>query len=125
MLYEVITTYASSGVEKVLGRRAEDVAGKKYFYDLFVPEKRESLKAAFLTLMEKGEPLSRLVSEKQAGEAGRTVFVETIGIPVLDAKGEVASYQGIECDVSEREQARRDLETQRLWSQAVLRNNFV
>jgi len=117
---EGLYTYASSGVEKVLGRRAEDVAGKKYFYDLFVPEKRESLKAAFLTLMKKGEPLSRLVSEKQAGEAGRTVFVETIGIPVLDAKGEVASYQGIECDVSEREQARRDLETQRLWSQAVL-----
>jgi len=113
-------TYASSGVEKVLGFKAGDIAGRKHFYDLFVEEKREALKAEFFALIERGEPLSRLVSEKSTSEPGRTVFVETIGIPVLDATGEVVSYQGIECDVSEREGARRDLEIERLRSRGVL-----
>ncbi|UCD12444.1 MAG: PAS domain S-box protein, partial [Nitrospinaceae bacterium] len=117
---EGLYTYASSGVEKMLGYRSEDIAGKKYFYDLFTAEKRESLKMRFFELMERGEPLSRLVSEKRSNIEGRTVFVETIGIPILDASGEVTSYQGIECDVSEREKARRDLENVRLWSQGVL-----
>ena len=37
-------TYASSSVEKILGYKPEEIVGKKYFYDLFVPAERERLK---------------------------------------------------------------------------------
>src|SRR5208283_2479963 len=43
---EGLYTYASPSVEKILGYTAEDLVGKKHFYDLFDPSVREERKAA-------------------------------------------------------------------------------
>jgi PAS domain S-box-containing protein len=112
--------YASSGVENILGFSSEEISNKKYFYELLGPEMREASQKALFPLMAEGAPLQRMVSEKETRDPGRTVYVETFGYPVLDETGKVKGYQGIENDVTERENTKNELRDQRLRNEQVL-----
>lgn len=97
-------TYASPIVEKMLGYAPAELVGRKYFYDLFVPEERESLKKAAFDVFARRESFDRFVNANEHRN-GRRVFLETVGIPILDATGDLLGYRGIDADVTRRHEA--------------------
>ena len=100
--------YTSPSVETILGYRPDELIGKKYFYDLFAPEVREELKAAALTALAGKQPF-RAFPNLNVTKEGRVVQLETSGLPILDAGGNLVGYRGADTDVSERKRSEKAL----------------
>ena len=95
--------YTSPSVEKILGYRADDLIGKKHFYDLFAPEIREELKSAAFKVFATKQPF-RAFPNPNVSKSGKVVHLETSGAPVLDAAGSLVGYRGADTDVTERQE---------------------
>jgi PAS domain S-box-containing protein len=100
--------YASPSVEKILGYRPDELNGKIYFYDLFMPEVREELKTAAFNLFAAKQPF-RTLPNPNLSKDGRVVQLETSGSPVLDAAGNLTGYIGVDSDVTERQKLEAQL----------------
>jgi PAS domain S-box-containing protein len=100
-------TYASPLVEQILGYTPEEVLGKHY-YDFFHPDQREELKTLTQEAFRRKEPFTRLVNPNVHRD-GRTVILETTGLPLTDAEGNLLGYRGVDRDV-----------TARMWSEETL-----
>ncbi len=101
-------TYASPVSEKILGYKPGEIL-KKHFYDLFHPDDREELKkAAFETFAQK-QPFREFIN-RNIHKNGKTVWLLTSGVPVLDEKGKLLGYRGVDIDITERKQAEIVLE---------------
>ena len=100
--------YTSPSVEKILGYRPDELVGKKHFYDLFVPEVREELKAAAFNAFAAKQSFRGFPNPNLSKE-GKVVHLETSGAPVLDAAGNLAGYRGADTDVTERKRAEEEL----------------
>ncbi len=96
-------TYSSPVVEEILGYKPEELVGKKYFYDLFSPEKRESLKRAALEFFQKRKTLRRFVNSN-IHKKGNLVYLETSGAPIVDGEGNLLGYRGVDTDITEQRQ---------------------
>ena len=93
-------TYASPVVEQVLGYTPEEVLGKRY-YDFFHPDDREELKTLAQETFRRKEPFARLVN-RNVHKDGRTVVLETSGVPLTDAEDNLLGYRGADRDVTSR-----------------------
>ena len=111
--------YTSPSVEKILGYRPDELIGKKHFYDLFAPEVREELKAAALTAFAAKQPF-RAFPNPNVSKGGRVVHLETSGLPMLDAGGNLVGYRGADTDVTERKNSEATLEESRTQIDAVM-----
>ena len=100
--------YTSPSVERILGYRPDELIGKKHFYDLFAPEVREELKAAALAAFAAKQPF-RAFPNPNVSKEGRVVQMETSGLPMLDAGGNLVGYRGADTDVTERKRAEEEL----------------
>jgi len=109
---EGLYTYASPSVEKTLGYTAEELVGKKHFYDLFVPSIREERKAAAFQVFA-GRQAFRDFPNPNVSKSGKIVHLETSGTPVLDADGNLTGYRGADTDVTARKQSELALGQQR------------
>ena len=105
-------TYVSPIVNEILGYKPEEVLGK-HFYDLFHPDDREELKKAAFEAFVKKQSLREFVN-RNVHKNGKTVWLSTGGVPVLDDKGELIGYRGADVDITERKQAEH-------WSQGLSR----
>ncbi|MFH1052073.1 MAG: PAS domain S-box protein [bacterium] len=94
-------TYSSPIVEKILGYKPEELVGKKYFYDLFSPDVREEFKAGAFNTFARKEAIKSLVNPNLHKD-GRTIILETSGLPVLNKDGELIGYRGADSDITER-----------------------
>ena len=92
-------TFSSNVVEKILGYRAEEILGK-YFYDLFHPEDREELKRAASEAFNTKQPFREFLN-RNVHKSGRTVWLSTSGIPLLDDSGNLLGYRGADADITE------------------------
>jgi len=97
-------TYASPVVEKLLGWEPSEIVGKKHFYDFFIPESREQVKKTALEIFSKKESFRRFVNFN-VHKNGHTVILETSGLPILDEKGNLLGYRGLDTDITERKNA--------------------
>lgn len=97
-------TYASPVVEKMLGYKPEELVGKKHFYDLFAPDVRDRLRHAAFEAFARKE-VFRNFPNPNVHKQGHTVILETSGLPVLDAGGNLLGYRGADTDITERKQA--------------------
>jgi PAS domain S-box-containing protein len=104
--------YTSPSVERILGYVPDELVGKKHFFDLFAPEVREELKAAALTAFAAKLPF-RAFPNPNVSKGGKVVHLETSGVPVLDADGNLAGYRGVDVDISERRKAEEELKKYR------------
>jgi len=96
-------TYTSPIVEELLGYKPEEVLGR-YFYDLFHPDDREEFKnAAFEVFAQRGH-LHEFIN-RNVHKNGKTIWVSTGGVPILDEKGDLLGYRGADIDVTERKEA--------------------
>lgn len=100
--------YASQSVEKLLGYTPEELVGKLHFYDLFSPEVLAELKKAAFETFARREPFRALLNPNVA-KNGRTVILQTSGMPLFDAGGSLIGYCGTGADVTERKRAENAL----------------
>ena len=100
-------TYASPLVEKILGYKPEEVL-KKHFYDLFHPEEREELKKAAFDVFLKKQSFREFIN-KNVHKNGKIVWLSTSGSPILDSKGNLIGYRGVDIDITERKRAEEAL----------------
>ncbi len=105
---EGLYTYSSPIVQRLLGYRASEIIGKKHFYDLFHPENRETLKKAALESFSLKQPFREYVNSN-IHKNGKTVWLSTSGVPILDAGGNLLGYRGADTNITERKQAEEAL----------------
>jgi len=94
-------TYSSPVVNSLLGYSPEELVGKKYFYDLFLPEKKEELKRATLEFVSKKTSV-RHFNNPNVHKDGHVLILSTSGGPIFDNKGECVGYRGMDTDITER-----------------------
>jgi len=109
---EGVYTYASPTLERVLGYTPAEIVGKKHFYDLFHPEERGELERAALEVFARREPFSQFLN-RNVHKDGRTVWLQTSGVPMLDAQGRFIGYRGADVDITERVRAETALREHR------------
>lgn len=129
-------TYSSPVVKDILGYKPEEVVNKKYFYDLFEPKCKARLKKASFQIFKAKKEFNEFINENRAKD-GKTVILKTNGIPVLDSKGRLLGYKGLDKDVTDFVLAEKKLEEQQKEQQVIFdslpawvfykdkKNNFV
>jgi PAS domain S-box-containing protein len=112
-------TYVSEYAESILGYSANEIIGKKYFYDFFEPESREQLKnAAFEIFLKKGTFTN--FENPNIHKDGHLIILETTGIPLLDQSGNLLGYRGADKDITGRKKAEETI----MQSEAQFREFF-
>ncbi|HVO68235.1 MAG TPA: PAS domain S-box protein [Syntrophales bacterium] len=96
-------TYSSQAVKHILDYEPEEMIGK-YYYDFFVPERREQLKQIFKGFSDQKESFFRVVN-RRIHRDGHHIFLESTGVPLIDAQGKVVGYRGTNRDITESKQA--------------------
>ncbi len=91
-------TYVSPVVKSILGYKPEEILGK-HFYDLFHPEERKRLKKAALKAFAEKRPFRKFIN-RNMHKNGKTVWLSTSGVPILDRKGRLLGYRGLDADVT-------------------------
>ena len=111
-------TYASPRVRALLGYEPTEVIGRTPF-DLMPPEEAERVGAIFADICRRRVPFSEL-ENTNLHKDGRSVVLETSGVPVFEDNGRLLGYRGIDRDITarkraeaEREQLHREVEAQR------------
>ena len=101
-------TYVSPVVEKILGYKPEEVVGKKHFFDFFAPDIKEKIKKAASEYFLRKQAIKK-TSNKYLHKQGNIVLIETSGAPILDSKGILLGYRGVDIDITERRQIENQL----------------
>lgn len=107
-------TYSGPVVEKILGYRPEEVIGK-YFYDFFHPDNKEETKKTAFDYFSEKKPFSVFIN-RNVNKKGRTVWLSTSGIPLIDKDGNLTGYRGADIDITEKRQAESEL----TWKNSLL-----
>lgn len=100
-------TYCSPFVKQVLGYEYKEMLGK-YFYDFFSPDIKEELKNSALEAFAQKQQINNLINENIHKDS-RKVILETSCVPVLDDKGNLSGYRGVDRDITKRKQAEKAL----------------
>ena len=100
-----VYTYTNSKIKDILGYEPEEIIGKTPF-DFMVPNEREQLAEWFRDFLESGKSFEGL-ENTNIHKDGRYVLLETSGVPVLDADGNLSGYRGIDRDVTRRKQQKK------------------
>lgn len=101
-------TYSSPVMESLLGYTPDEVVGKKYFYDFFVPEIKEEMKQVAFEVFAKKE-VFREFENTNVHKNGNLVIVSTSGSPIFDDAGNLTGYRGVDEDITERKKAEQAL----------------
>ena len=101
-------TYSSRVVEKILGYTREEIVGKKHFYDFFEPEVMAQLKEEVFGVFYRKEDFKNFIYSS-IHKNGHIVFLESSGTPVLDVRGNLLGYRGVDTDITERKLAEEHL----------------
>jgi PAS domain S-box-containing protein len=110
--------YVNSVVEQILGYTPEEVLGGRY-EDFIHPGDRETLKALIHKVSSRKEPFVRLAYQG-VHKDGHMVVLESTGLPLIGAEGDLLGYRGAHRDVT----AERQLE-ERLAAVYVLGRELV
>lgn len=93
--------YSSPVVKSIIGYSEDEIVGKKYFYDFYVPEEREKLKTAVFKVMSEGGLLNNLENQN-VHKDGHVLMLTTSGSPIYDNDGNIVGYCGVDTDITER-----------------------
>jgi PAS domain S-box-containing protein len=116
-------TYVSHVAEIVLGYRPDEMVGRLHFHDLHPASGRQAFREAADAVFARQESFRNLENEMEAKD-GRTVWVSTNGIPLLNPDGTLRGYRGSDTDITARLQADAALrETNRLLAATTARAN--
>lgn len=108
-------TYTNQVVTSLLGYTPDEIIGKRYFYDFFVPEQKEELKKAAFDAFEKKESFRNFVNPN-VHKNGQIVILSTSGTAIRDESDNFAGFMGVDADITEQNRA---VERIRLLSRAI------
>jgi diguanylate cyclase (GGDEF)-like protein/PAS domain S-box-containing protein len=101
-------TYANSVVEKIMGYKAAEIRGRKYFYDFFLPEEQAAFKQATFRTFEKKQRFHDHIY-RAVHKSGKILWLQTSGVPVLDAKKNLLGYIGVTTDITKQKTTESEL----------------
>ncbi len=93
-----IYTYCSPKVYDLLGYKPEEIIGKSPF-DFMPQEEVERIKSYFLDIIKSQKPFERL-ENINLHKDGRYITLETSGVPIIDNKGILLGFRGIDRDIT-------------------------
>ncbi len=96
-------TYASPAVEKILGYTPEEMV-QKQFEDVFPLEDRETVKVMATAAFAQQQPFREFIN-RNVHKNGQIVWLLSSGFPLLDEKGNMIGYRGVDTDITERKRA--------------------
>jgi PAS domain S-box-containing protein len=114
-----VYTYVSPKIRDILGYEPEEIIGKTPFY-LMDPEDEAKIVDVFIEIANKKEPFYGL-QNWNIHKNGSRVLMETSGVPILDVKGELVGYRGIDRDITERKKAEEAAKRQTIIQQGARR----
>ena len=103
-----VYTYVSPPVEKILGYKPDEVAGKTPF-DLMPSEESDRIRNCFMEVINRRGNLIRL-ENVNLHKDGHLVTLETSGVPVFNEEGEIVYYRGVDRDITERKRVEKENE---------------
>jgi len=117
-----VYTYCSKKVKDLLGYSAKEVTGKTPF-DFMPPDEKEKIRPIFSEIFKDKRTIHNMENWNLTKD-GQMVCLLTNGIPILDEKGEIIGYRGIDSDITERKNAEEELsETNRQLEYAIEQAN--
>jgi PAS domain S-box-containing protein len=101
-------TYSSPKVKDLLGYAPEEILGLTPF-ELMPSEEARRIASAFAEAVSQRQPFSALENLNRHRN-GSLVVLETSGVPVLGADGQLLGYRGMDRDITARKRAEADLQ---------------
>ena len=95
-----VYTYVSPRIKNILGYEPEEIIGKTPF-DLMPPEEAERIRKKFEEIVRTKSPIITIENVNKH-KNGSLVVLETSGSPILDEKGNLIGYRGVDRDISKR-----------------------
>ena len=102
-----VYTYSSIQGEALFGRPTADIVGKTPF-DLMLPREAERLRPVFREISSRKGVIKDL-ENWNIGRDGRLICLLTNGVPILDERGELKGYRGVDQDITERKRTETSL----------------
>ena len=101
-------TYVSRMAETLLGFRPDEIVGRKHFYDLHPAAGRAAFKETAFAVFASQAAFRELLNPAETKD-GRTIWLSTNGVPLLDAAGQLRGYRGSDTDITTRRQTEEAL----------------
>ncbi|MCE5213342.1 MAG: PAS domain S-box protein, partial [Methanobacterium sp.] len=95
-------TYSSPAVESIIGYTPDEIVGKKYFYQLIVPESCERLKEAAFKIFRERKFFKDL-KIPNLHKDGSKVISEASGVPIISEDNQFLGYRGLDFDITHRD----------------------
>ncbi|MFH0754117.1 MAG: PAS domain S-box protein [Candidatus Omnitrophota bacterium] len=114
-------TYASPMAEKMLGYSPGELVGKKYFYDSFPLDNKEKRVEEIFAVVKKKEVFRDLLN-MVIHRDGHKVLLSTNAMPVLDGKGALVGYRGVDRDITAAKNTEEALRKRGAYLSSILDN---
>jgi len=102
-----VYTYASPRIKEILGYNPKEIIGKTPF-DSMPKEEAKKIGKVFGEIIKKKKAFTSL-ENWNIHKNGKKVLLGTSGVPILDEKGQLEGYRGIDRDITERKKAENEL----------------
>ncbi len=102
-----VFTYVSPKARDILGYESEEIVGKTPFALMSIEEAKRATEFFVATSVSK-KPFSMFESA-HIHKDGRPVVIDTSGAPILDVKGDLVGYRGINRDVTGRKKMENEI----------------
>lgn len=100
-------TYVSKKVKDILGYSPKEIIGKTPF-DLMLPEEAKRVGQIFGKIIQKKENIIDLENWNLT-KKGEKICLLTNGVPLLDEKGNLRGYRGVDKDITKSKEVKRQL----------------
>jgi diguanylate cyclase (GGDEF)-like protein/PAS domain S-box-containing protein len=94
--------YCSPASEKILGYKPEELLGK-HFYDSFAPKEKKQLKKLAFDNFTAKKSFHEFIN-LNIRKDGKPVWISSSGVPILDKKGNLLGYRGVDMDITKYKQ---------------------
>jgi PAS domain S-box-containing protein len=102
-----VYTYVSPKVEDILGYKPKEVIGKTPF-DFMPKEEAKRVATEFRKIIKNKKEFQGLENWNHH-KNGSKILLETSGVPILNEKGNLLGYRGVDRDVTERKKMEEEL----------------
>ncbi|MHB8055694.1 MAG: sensor histidine kinase [Candidatus Aminicenantales bacterium] len=105
-----VYSYSSEKGEEILGASREDIIGKTRF-DFMPPEEADRVARIFSEIMADKKVIHDL-ENWNIGRNGRRICLLTNGVPILDERGSLKGYRGVDKDITDSKRAEEEIKRQ-------------